>query len=126
MNQTQYGRLLERTASAYGFDLDTAYDDLTEVQRNILLYGQEESMPNNPYYSREQAEGVTWHHWEGVLNILRRRSFQTRSEGMRFYFRNFMSQKNCSACLGARLNPSALAVKVQGQGIVDLCEMSIL
>ncbi|MEK9657489.1 MAG: excinuclease ABC subunit UvrA [bacterium] len=125
LDRSQYGRQLERAAASYDFDLDTIFEDLTEIQQNILFYGQEDALLDNPYQSKQQCEDVDVYEWEGVINILRRRLFQTRSEGMRFFFRSFMSSKSCAACSGQRLNPSALSVRVKDKNIFELCALTI-
>lgn len=126
LNQTQLGHVFDNCASKYGFGLDTPYNELTDEQRCVVLYGQTSPMILNPYQKeKNHDEYLAFHEWEGVINHLRRRYFQTRSEGMRFYFKSFMSATNCSQCKGKRLNLSAQAVKVYGKSIVDLVDMSI-
>jgi excinuclease ABC subunit A len=63
--------------------------------------------------------------WEGLITNLRRRYFQTKSEGMRFFFRSYMSSKTCQSCKGARLRPTAIAVTVHDTSINQLMAMNV-
>ncbi|MCP4051198.1 MAG: excinuclease ABC subunit UvrA [bacterium] len=127
LDGTYQGASVERTGRRHGFNLDTPYKDLSEKQKNILLYGVEESIKDNPFitgYNIPVYDGV-FGRWEGVITNLRRRYFQTQSDGMRFFFRNYMVAKKCTACQGKRLKKEALSVKVQGSNIADMTSMDI-
>jgi excinuclease ABC subunit A len=118
---------VNRTIVPYGFDIDTRYCDLTEEQKNILLYGTSEEVEENPYITGDGVpdyEGV-YGNFEGIITNLRRRFFQTKSEGMRFFFRSYMSSKTCDVCLGQRLKKEALAVLVANKNITELTGMSV-
>lgn len=124
LDGTYYGRDAERTAKRFGFSLNQSYSELTETQKNILLYGQETPTPFSitlsELISLQQARN-----WEGIINNLRRRYYQTQSEGMRFSLRRFMRDIPCPVCNGSRLNSFAVTVKVLGKTVSDVCQMSI-
>ncbi|MFC1752426.1 excinuclease ABC subunit UvrA [Thermoproteota archaeon] len=126
LDNTYYGMSCQRTAKKYGFSLDTPYNTLVESQKNILLYGSETEVAENPYI-KGQAENFKGMYgpWEGLITNLRRRYFQTQSEGMRFFFRSYMSAKTCTACKGTRLKPEALSVKLCSRSISELTMMSV-
>ncbi len=63
--------------------------------------------------------------YEGTVNSTRRRFHQTKSEGMRQWYSQFMSNRPCPACGGTRLRPEAAAVRFCGQTIVQTSAMSI-
>ncbi len=126
LDGTFYGRAAERLAQKYNFTLKTPYNQLTDAQKNIVLYGQPEPMSENPYLTQSIEDMETSSKkWEGVINNLRRRYFQTQSEGMRFFFRSYMSAKPCEYCNGNRLKPAALHVKVAGATLPELIQKSI-
>ncbi len=124
---THYGRMAEKSAKFYGFTLNTPFSKLTEKEQNVLLYGSPKKIAENPYINSKEDEldFTSKIEWEGVITNLRRRYLQTHSEGMRFFFRNYMSEKPCQACQGARLKPEVLSVKVQGVNIGHLMDLSI-
>lgn len=128
LNDTTYGRLLNKTAKQYSFDWNVPFNQLSKKQQNIVLYGKEQAQQENPYLSSEiddpEYTGI-WGEWEGILTNLRRRFKQTYSEGMRFFFRNYMSAKQCHVCGGARLNPLASNILVKKKSISELTQLSV-
>ena len=60
-----------------------------------------------------------------MIRNLERRFQETNSEGMRQYFMDFMNDKPCPVCGGARLRPEALAVTVAEKGIHQVSEMAV-
>ena len=133
LDDTYYGRSVEKAAKGAGFSLDTPYNKLTEKQRNLFLYGNEEAF-SEALVDRDWEEessvrdifGHYAHPWEGVITNLRRRYQTTQSEPMRFHMRSFMSSIPCESCQGTRLKSEALNVKIQSKTIADLCQTTIL
>ena len=126
LDGTNYGKSLNRTAKQYDFDWSTPYADLSQKQKNVVLYGQEKAIEQNPYIAgeAEDYEGM-WGDWEGVITNLRRRYFQTRSEGMRFFFRHYMTAKTCIRCEGTRVNQVARAVTVADKSLAELVKLPV-
>lgn len=126
LNNTIYGRIAERTLKKYGASLKTPFTALNDVQKNILLYGSESPQEDNPFITHDQDdyEGISGK-WEGLITNLRRRYFQTQSEGMRFFFRAYMSAKKCASCQGARLKPDALAVTINQLSMLDILSKTV-
>jgi excinuclease ABC subunit A len=62
---------------------------------------------------------------EGIANLVQRRYFETGSELARKYYGKYMSSASCKSCHGARLNPVALSVKIDGLSISNYTELSI-
>jgi excinuclease ABC subunit A len=126
LDGTYYGMSAERTIRRYGFSLDTIYNNLTDKQKNVFLYGSETAVKSNTYQKGEgpRFQGV-YGPWEGLITNLRRRYFQTQSEGMRFFFRSFMAAKKCESCNGKRLKKAAQSILIKSQNISDLTGKSI-
>ncbi|MBT7369809.1 MAG: excinuclease ABC subunit UvrA, partial [Gammaproteobacteria bacterium] len=59
--------------------------------------------------------------YEGLINRLMRRFRNTRSEGMKRWYSQFLANTPCTSCHGVRLKPESAAVKV---GEVTLVELS--
>ncbi len=126
LDNTFYGKAANRTAKEFGFTLDAIYNDLTEEQRNILLYGDTKPVEDNPFMTHENEEYAGMYaDWEGVITNLRRRYFQTKSQSMRQFFKSYMSSKKCQSCKGARLRPAALSVHIHGHSVNTLLAMNI-
>lgn len=126
LDDTFYGRSAERLLDVYGATLDMPYDTLTELQKNILLYGQETAVEENPFHnaSHDEFDTTSTYRWEGLITNLRRRYYQTKSDSMRHFFQSYMSEHPCPSCKGARLKPAALSVKIRQFSINDLINMS--
>jgi excinuclease ABC subunit A len=121
--QTYYMQKLEAVGSEYGFDLTAPIKKLTKKQLDIIFYGTGERMIK---YKYAMQRGY-WEHeatFEGVVNNLRRRYLETKSEHVRFALYRYMSSVPCPACGGRRLRPESLAVKIGGKSISDLARMS--
>jgi len=116
---------IEGVAKHYGFTLDTPWRDLTEDQRQHLLYGSDGELVE--FYFKHRR-GWEWHHadpWEGVIPGLMRRYKRTRSQLLRRRFEAAMRTGVCSACGGRKLRPESLAVTIGGASIADIVEMTV-
>lgn len=124
LDNTIYGRMADKAAKTQGFSINDVFSSLSDKQKNVLLYGTTKKIEDNPYIkgSDDMPETAGW---EGILMNLRRRYFQTQSEGMRFFFRSYMSAKTCTVCSGSRLRPVARNVLLNNHSIGDLTHKSI-
>lgn len=129
LDNTYYGKSAEKLAKKHHFSLDDIFEKLTVKQKNILLYGSEKAQEENPFLKTSQDdvpeyEGV-FGDWEGIMTNLRRRYKQTQSEGMRHYFKSFMTANPCKACGGGRLKPECLSITIKKKSIFDITNMTI-
>ena len=126
LDNTYYGRHLNETAEKHGFDWNIPFNKLTKKQQNIVLYGQSNAQSSSSFLSKSLDEHKgRGGDWEGILTNLRRRYYQTHSEGMRFFFRGYMSAYPCRTCSGSRLKPAARSVTVQSLNIHELTQLSV-
>ena len=63
--------------------------------------------------------------YEGVVTNLERRYHTGNSESVRREIEKYLRDLPCSACGGKRLRPEALAVKVGGKNIWEICSMPV-
>ena len=116
-------RMLESLGRRYGFTLQTPWRDIPEEGKRAILYGTEDPVEfeiSGGSYSYRFSRP-----YEGVVNIIRRRYRETRSDHMRMYYRSFMSTFPCPVCKGARLREEALAVTVGGKNIHQVTLFSV-
>ena len=124
--------IYEGVARHFGFDLSLPWGDLPESARRVLLYGAGAAHLTFEWRSRR---GV-WKHggvYEGVIAELHRKYRSTNSRFVREFYEQFMRERDCAACGGARLNPQALAVELTGAldgapaalNIDRVCKLSI-
>ena len=106
----------------FGHDLDTPWSELSEECRQAILFGGVKVV-----WKSESDRGSWQGEWEteGVLNVTRRRYLQTKSEYMRRWYMEFMSQQMCPTCQGRRLRPEASATTLAGKSIQEVTSMSI-
>jgi len=118
--------LLKGLADFYGFSLDTPFVGLKPKFQEIILYGSGEVKIPFKYQNDEQT--TYWSHenaFEGVVNNLKRRYRETKSEYIRSEIQKFMNIGPCPSCEGKRLRPESLNVTVGNFSIADIAEKSI-
>jgi excinuclease ABC subunit A len=111
-----YLTILGNLASAYGFELNTPWQQLTPEQQELILNGSQE-----PVWMESSGE---FRHYRGLLKILRRQ-YDDGSELHKQRLESFLTDRPCPVCQGQRLKPEALAVKIGQYGILDFTDCSI-
>ena len=121
---TYFLQKLEAVGEKFSFDLNTPLKKFSRKQLNIVLYGTGEEKVQYKYFM-ERSYYEHEDKFEGVINNLKRRYYETTSEHVRFALYRYMSTVPCPVCEGARLKPESLAVKIEGKSISDATRMSI-
>lgn len=116
--------VLKALAKEYKFSLDVPIQDLPPEIVKILLYGTN-GQKIRVRYERETGVGEFNHNFEGVINTLKRRYFESNSDSIKSEIEGYMSDAACPQCKGARLKPETLAVTVGDKNIHELCLLSI-
>jgi len=120
-----YLSLVDSVAKAHGFSSKTPVKDLSEDQLNIILYGNK-SNKVTVNHKTHRGRTYSWETtFEGVVSNLARRHQDTESDYTRGEIERYMTARPCRACGGKRLRPEALAVKVCGLGVMDVCAKNI-
>ena len=117
-------KALIKLGKKYGFTADTPYNEISLEGRHALVHGEtgekEQIAPNlNQYCTHRNMLFM------GIIPDLLRRFQESTSEYVKEEIYKLMSEDTCPECLGKRLNPSALSIKINGKNIAELCEMSI-
>ncbi|MBO9308312.1 MAG: excinuclease ABC subunit UvrA [Chloroflexi bacterium] len=105
---------------------DKPWRELTEKQRDVILYGTGERRYTIRYTGSDGVPRQWSMTWEGISRIVQRRYEQTDSDFMRERYQRLMTERPCPACNGARLRPEALAVTVNGLNIHQASQLSML
>ncbi|MCL5795784.1 MAG: hypothetical protein M1338_05530 [Patescibacteria group bacterium] len=100
-----YSKTLKSLAQKYKFSLNTPVGKLTKDVRNKILYGDGD--------------------FEGVVNNLERRYYETDSDYLRSEIRKYMVEKICSDCGGKRLKQETLKITINDKNIIDWTSLSI-
>ena len=121
-----YWQSLEGAARTYKIDLDKPVNELTQQQLDVILYGTNGKEIDMRYKNASGNEFKFRRAFEGVIGNLERRYRETNSEYIRSKISEFMSDRPCPTCGGARLNPAALAVTVGEVNIITVTGWPIL
>ncbi|MBN1451709.1 MAG: excinuclease ABC subunit UvrA [Anaerolineales bacterium] len=121
-----YWQSLEGAARFYKIDLDKPVNELTKQQLDIVLYGTNGKEIEMRYRNASGNEFKFKRAFEGVIGNLERRYRETNSEYIRSKISEFMSDRPCPTCGGARLNPGALAVTIDDVNIITVTGWPIL
>ena len=119
-----YMQVLASLAKAYGFSLDSVWEDLAPEQKLIILHGTG-GMPVELTFKDGRKEYTVRKAFEGVIGNLNRRLLQTDSAWMREELSKYQTSQPCETCHGARLKPEALSVKIAGVDIATPTKMSV-
>lgn len=98
------------------FDLDKKYRDYTEEEKNILFLGSRTK--DGPQLDKKI---------EGIKNMFQRlclmKGAEEQTDNTLKKINTFMKEECCPECGGRRLNKEALAGRVQGYNIMEMCDM---
>lgn len=116
-----YMKKMQAVADRYGFSLHVPTGQLKKADIDRLLYGT-----GSETYRVSLGGGRSFEStYEGVIPNLERRHKETDSDFIRRDIERFMRERPCYVCGGRRLRPEVLAITVDGQSIMDVCDLSI-
>ncbi len=121
---SRYGyfkNILNTVAKKYRFSLDKPWNTLSKKVQDIVLYGSGDEELTFEYDDGYEYERP----FEGVINNLERRYLETDSDWMRGRIERYQREISCSKCSGFRLKEEAMAVKIDGLHIGEVCDKSI-
>ncbi len=109
---SQYlARLVKLAAQKYKIPIQKPFEQLTEKQQELLLYGPGAEAPRTGFH--------------GVFQWLRDSLEESKSDSYREWLLGYMSATICPACHGKRLRPASLAVKVNDLSIADFTSLPL-
>jgi excinuclease ABC subunit A len=119
-----YFSLLYSVGEAFGFELKTPWNQLSDEQRRVLLHGSGDPIEIRADSRYRRSQSVR-RPFEGVLPILERQLRDASGEAMRQRLEKYLELVPCQSCGGLRLRPEALAVRVGPYGIHELTGASV-
>jgi excinuclease ABC subunit A len=111
-----YLRIMEEVANQHKVNMNVTWEDLTDKERNLVLYGTGDQKYTVGGYATS---------YEGVIPNLGRRYKETESEYVRSEIEKYMTEELCTTCNGGRLRQEVLGVKIAEKSIVDVNQQSI-
>ena len=123
-DNSYYFSLLYSVGEAFGFEIKTPWQDLTDEQRDILLNGSREPILIQADSRYRKSAGYT-RPFEGILPILQRQLRDASGESMRQKLEKYLELVPCASCAGQRLRAEALAVRIGPFRITELTAVSV-
>jgi len=120
-----YESVIQAIADRYEIDLDMPWQDLSEEQQNLFLFGTGGDRIYVQYRNRMGRKRSYMLAFEGIVKSLQRRYKETDSAQQRERIEEYMSFRACPSCHGARLKPEVLAVTVGEKNIHQFTQMSV-
>lgn len=125
ISSSYYPEMLRQFAESVNIPMDVPFEDLTDEQRQLVLYGDEENTFHFHYENDFGGVRDVDVNFEGVMNNINRRYRESNSDFTREQMRSYMNELTCDACHGYRLNEGALSVKVGQLNIGEISEQSV-
>lgn len=121
--------VLNQVCEAEGFDVDIPWQDLTEDQRKVILYGSNKikvpfgkhSLESRLKWTGIKAKPREEGYYKGMLPIMSDILRRDRNANILKYVHSV----TCDACKGARLDQDALSVRVQGKSIAEVAALEL-
>jgi excinuclease ABC subunit A len=110
------GRWLAYVCGQFGVPVNRPWEDLTDAQREVVLYGSPEG-----FETKWGGESK----WEGLAVRMQRLLKESESERAKERIAAFMTERPCGTCKGWRLKPEVLAVAIQGESIIAATRRSV-
>ncbi len=118
--------MLLTVAAANQVPKDKPWRELTQAQREVILYGTGERRYPIAYEASNGDHRTFNATWEGVVHTIQRRYEQTTSDYMRDKYQSLMAERPCQTCKGMRLRPEAMAVTVGDLPIHEVSRLPVL
>lgn len=122
---TYYNQILFGMAEKNGIPTDKPLKDLSPEQVEAILYGKNGDRIRINYVNSYGEKNSFSSQYEGVINNLKRRHLETKSEASRVEIEKYMTTTLCPRCQGQRLREEILWVLVGDKSINDVTALSI-
>jgi excinuclease ABC subunit A len=121
--ENYYQQMLQAVSEHFGFSMDVPFKDLDPEYQKAILYGSTERVEFS--FKRKNRSYRVNRKFEGVIRRMERIYLETKSNYMRSYMGQFMSNHNCPVCDGSRLRPESRSVTIGDKSIAEVVEMPI-
>jgi excinuclease ABC subunit A len=121
---------LNEVCEAHGFTVDIPWNELTQPQIEVVLYGSERV--KIPFGKHSETSRLKWTgikakprekgFYRGMIPIMSEILLRDRNKNIL----RFVDAATCSVCLGTRLSAEALQVKWQGESIDFYAGLSLI
>ncbi len=115
---------IKKVADHHKFNLSKPFIKLSAKAQEIILFGSDVELLF--VYEKGDSKFQFKSKYEGLLPNLKRRYKETSSAKVREQLQQYMSMNACESCLGRRLKPLPLAVKIQSMNIAEYTQLSVI
>lgn len=126
ISSNYYPTMLEQAMQSFGVDMDKPFEQLSEQEKELILYGSGDQEFHFHYVNDFGGERSIDILFEGVVTNINRRYHETNSDYTRNVMRGYMNELTCASCHGYRLNDQALCVRVGGEHGLTIGQVSEL
>ncbi len=113
-------QMLQNLAQHYGFNVETAFDELSEQAQQIVLHGSGNEEIAFEYPGARGKTVIKQHAFEGVIPNLQRRYRETDSIVIKEELAKFINIQACPECAGTRLRKEARHVRLGAHPIYEV------
>ncbi|MDR2976038.1 MAG: excinuclease ABC subunit UvrA [Streptococcaceae bacterium] len=125
ISSNYYPTMLEQAMDTFDISMDTAWQDMTDEDKQIALYGSGKETFHFHYVNDFGGVRDIDIPFEGVISNINRRFRESSSDFTRETMKAYMTELPCQTCHGYRLNDQALSVLINDTHIGQLSEKSI-
>ncbi|MDT3737874.1 MAG: excinuclease ABC subunit UvrA [Candidatus Kapabacteria bacterium] len=112
-------------AEKFNIDLKAPFKNISEENKNFLLFGLEDDTIEQSYKFGQKDELTYRHKFIGIISNLKHLLENPASSTQKRILENFLKESLCPECHGGRLRKESLAVKLYGYNIMQLCRLDI-
>ena len=116
-------RLSRFAAEQLGVPIDTAYRDLSDAQRRLVMHGPPVEVKIK--VRQNTARPVTLRVKYESAVAAAERSLMSESAAVRTQAASFVASLPCSACGGSRLSPEALSSTLDGRNLAEISALEL-
>ena len=106
-----------------GLDLYIPFDENSEEDINVLLYGSDEILIEERRFSRFGKR--KYKPFKGIIDLLEQQYKYIKESWMKDEYDKYISSKICKGCNGMRLNEMSLSIKINNENIGKITNLSI-
>lgn len=124
-----YADLVNSVCNHYGIDVNKPFDELSEHEQSIILYGSEGDLIKikvKDFVTRRYES--QYMRFPGVIPYLEKKYNESLNSDGEYWsneLQKYVVTTPCTACGGARLKPFPLAVKIKDKNIYDFTLLPI-
>ena len=118
-----YFRVLSKVVEKTNLNLHIPFEDNSQEDIKILLYGSEDILVEEKSFSRFRSRN--YKPFKGLLNMFEKQYNFIRDSWMKEEYEKYISSKECKSCNGLRLNSKSLCIKIDNENIGNVTNYSI-